>query len=166
MSSTEQRHGEMDEKLGELDEESCSRSVTCPPPSRLKSRAVRFEKYFSVELSTNHADVLLLTCCIISGLVDSTIYNAFGTFVSMQTVITFLFLHLYPKSFSSFLYSEHGSSQEVSRATLYSWPSAVRRPIQLQNPTAGSNHGFPFLASVSAASVSVTLHAFFRHSAA
>jgi uncharacterized membrane protein YoaK (UPF0700 family) len=27
----------------------------------------------------------MLTCCFISGLVDSTIYNAYGTFVSMQT---------------------------------------------------------------------------------
>ncbi|CAF9924107.1 MAG: hypothetical protein ALECFALPRED_002685 [Alectoria fallacina] len=43
------------------------------------------KKHFSVDVSTAHADILLLTCCLISGLVDSTIYNAFGTFVSMQT---------------------------------------------------------------------------------
>ena len=43
--------------------------------------------YLSVEVTASHADILLLICCIISGLVDSTIYNAYGTFVSMQTVI-------------------------------------------------------------------------------
>lgn len=52
------------------------------------------KKHFSVDVSTAHADILLLTCCLISGLVDSTIYNAFGTFVSMQTVLTVLFLPL------------------------------------------------------------------------
>ena len=41
--------------------------------------------YFGAEISTSHADILFLWCCFISGLVDSTIYNAFGTFVSMQT---------------------------------------------------------------------------------
>jgi len=41
--------------------------------------------YLSAEIATAHADLLLLTCCLISGLVDSTIYNAYGTFVSMQT---------------------------------------------------------------------------------
>ena len=41
--------------------------------------------YFTTEVSTAHADILMLTCCLISGLVDSTIYNAYGTFVSMQT---------------------------------------------------------------------------------
>ena len=52
----------------------------------------RLKNYLSVELTASHADILLLTCCIISGLVDSTIYNAYGTFVSMQTVITLSFL--------------------------------------------------------------------------
>ena len=42
------------------------------------------------DLSNNHADLLLLLCCLISGLVDSTIYNAYGTFVSMQTGLPFL----------------------------------------------------------------------------
>ncbi|KAL8759774.1 MAG: hypothetical protein Q9199_000498 [Rusavskia elegans] len=41
--------------------------------------------YCTAEVSTAHADILFLWCCFISGLVDSTIYHAFGTFVSMQT---------------------------------------------------------------------------------
>ena len=43
------------------------------------------------DLSNNHADLLLLLCCLISGLVDSTIYNAYGTFVSMQTGLPYPF---------------------------------------------------------------------------
>lgn len=47
--------------------------------------AKRCKTYLATEVSTSHADVLLIACCFISGLVDSTIYNAYGTFVSMQT---------------------------------------------------------------------------------
>ena len=31
--------------------------------------------YSAAEVSADHADILLLLCCIISGLVDSTVYN-------------------------------------------------------------------------------------------
>ncbi|KAJ5964978.1 uncharacterized protein N7479_004854 [Penicillium vulpinum] len=37
------------------------------------------------ELELQHADLLLYTCCLTSGLMDSTIYRAYNTFVSMQT---------------------------------------------------------------------------------
>ncbi|KAJ5769747.1 uncharacterized protein N7511_001798 [Penicillium nucicola] len=37
------------------------------------------------EVEPQHADILLFACCLTSGLVDSTIYNAYNTFVSMQT---------------------------------------------------------------------------------
>ncbi|KAJ5542734.1 hypothetical protein N7535_005158 [Penicillium sp. DV-2018c] len=37
------------------------------------------------ELEPKHADLLLYACCLTSGLVDSTIYRAYNTFVSMQT---------------------------------------------------------------------------------
>ncbi|KKY25566.1 hypothetical protein UCDDS831_g02037 [Diplodia seriata] len=39
----------------------------------------------NAELSTNHVDIPLLACCLCSGLTDSTLYNAYSTFVSMQT---------------------------------------------------------------------------------
>ena len=58
--------------------------------------STRLKSYISVEVTASHADILLLICCIISGLVDSTIYNAYGTFVSMQTVITLLFFYFNP----------------------------------------------------------------------
>ncbi|KAL5044387.1 hypothetical protein BDW71DRAFT_209393 [Aspergillus fruticulosus] len=41
--------------------------------------------FFASEVRSGHADVLLLICCLSSGLVDSTLYNAYNTFVSMQT---------------------------------------------------------------------------------
>ncbi|GES58065.1 DUF1275 domain protein [Aspergillus terreus] len=37
------------------------------------------------DISPAHADKLLHACCLCSGLVDSTLYNAYNTFVSMQT---------------------------------------------------------------------------------
>ncbi|OQD72996.1 hypothetical protein PENDEC_c017G03641 [Penicillium decumbens] len=37
------------------------------------------------EVQSRHADLLLFTCCLTSGLIDSTIYDAYTTFVSMQT---------------------------------------------------------------------------------
>lgn len=56
-----------------------------PPPSTSPKYVGGLKKHLSVEVTTSHADILLLVCCVISGLVDSTIYNAYGTFVSMQT---------------------------------------------------------------------------------
>ncbi|KAE8164851.1 hypothetical protein BDV40DRAFT_310523 [Aspergillus tamarii] len=41
--------------------------------------------FFKAEIRPKHADVLLFACCLCSGLVDSTLYNAYNTFVSMQT---------------------------------------------------------------------------------
>ena len=61
---------------------------TSLPPSPETTTLNGLKKHFSVQVTTAHGDVLLLVCCIISGLVDSTIYNAYGTFVSMQTVLT------------------------------------------------------------------------------
>ena len=70
---------------------------------RKSHRLEVLRKHFDVEVSTNHADLLLLACCLISGFVDSTLYNgilsiwpvhrrtkltmnlAYNTFVSMQT---------------------------------------------------------------------------------
>ncbi|KAJ5296193.1 hypothetical protein N7508_011014 [Penicillium antarcticum] len=44
-----------------------------------------FAASFKAEIEPQHADLLLFACCLTSGLVDSTIYNAYNTFVSMQT---------------------------------------------------------------------------------
>ncbi|OOQ89554.1 DUF1275 domain protein [Penicillium brasilianum] len=42
-------------------------------------------RFLGGEVDPRHADLLLFTCCLTSGLVDSTIYKAYNTFVSMQT---------------------------------------------------------------------------------
>ncbi|KAL8995997.1 MAG: hypothetical protein Q9169_004377 [Polycauliona sp. 2 TL-2023] len=71
----------------------------------------RSQRYCSAEVSTAHADILFLWCCFISGLVDSTIYNAFGTFVSMQTGNT-IFLGL-------------GGSTSDSTSKPYGWAKSL-----------------------------------------
>lgn len=35
----------------------------------------KFSRYFQVDVTTRNADVLLLACCLISGLTDSAIYD-------------------------------------------------------------------------------------------
>ncbi|KAL8931167.1 MAG: hypothetical protein Q9211_007178, partial [Gyalolechia sp. 1 TL-2023] len=62
-----------------------SASARPEPPQPRPTFLQRSRIYGAAEVSTAHADILFIWCCIISGLVDSTIYNAFGTFVSMQT---------------------------------------------------------------------------------
>lgn len=41
---------------------------------RLKPEKM-FPRYFQANVSTRNVDVLMLTCCLISGLTDSAIYN-------------------------------------------------------------------------------------------
>lgn len=69
--------------------ENGTRPVTTEP-SQSENTNRKTKGRWEEELSNNHADLLLLLCCFISGLVDSTIYNAYGTFVSMQTGLPFL----------------------------------------------------------------------------
>ena len=57
----------------------------------------RLRAHLLQQVSTTHADLIMLTCSFISGLVDSTIYNAYGTFVSMQTGNT-IFVGLGPST--------------------------------------------------------------------
>ncbi|KAF2143945.1 uncharacterized protein K452DRAFT_268460 [Aplosporella prunicola CBS 121167] len=54
-----------------------------PPPR--KSFSVRVLSHASAEVSPENTDLLLLLCSLASGLTDSTLYNAYNTFVSMQT---------------------------------------------------------------------------------
>lgn len=49
------------------------------------TRKQALKHHLFAEVRLDHTDVLILICCLISGLVDSSIYNAYGTFVSMQT---------------------------------------------------------------------------------
>ncbi|KAL9579673.1 MAG: hypothetical protein Q9203_006596 [Teloschistes exilis] len=56
-----------------------------PEALSTSSRAANIGAHFLAPIITSYTDILMLFCCYISGLVDSTIYNAYGTFVSMQT---------------------------------------------------------------------------------
>ncbi|PKY05175.1 DUF1275 domain protein [Aspergillus campestris IBT 28561] len=45
----------------------------------------KLSSFLRTEIHARHADIPLFACCLSSGLIDSTIYNAYTTFVSMQT---------------------------------------------------------------------------------
>lgn len=40
-----------------------------------KSFHAKMKKHFAQEVSTDHADILMLICCLITGFLDSTLYN-------------------------------------------------------------------------------------------
>ncbi|TVY14559.1 hypothetical protein LARI1_G009285 [Lachnellula arida] len=42
-------------------------------------------KYLETEITIEHADIPIIACCVVSGLCDSSAYNAWSCFVSMQT---------------------------------------------------------------------------------
>ncbi|TQV90730.1 hypothetical protein V2A60_006938 [Cordyceps javanica] len=55
-----------------------------PESGRTLEKQSFFAKYVK-EVDNKRAYVPMLVCCFLSGLTDGTIYNAYGTFVSMQT---------------------------------------------------------------------------------
>ena len=121
----------------------------------------RLRAHLNEDVSTSHADILMLTCCLVSGLVDSTIYNAYGTFVSMQTGTSrsphVPFPHPHPHFRVPFAYTNF-----ATQAIPYSSALAVPPPftaLRTPNPTAGPNPLPPFPASLSAAGSSLTTHA-------
>ena len=59
-----------DKVISTFDQEKCD-----PQSKNQLNRGTRMRRYFQVDISTNNADVLMVVCCLISGLVDSTIYN-------------------------------------------------------------------------------------------
>ncbi|KAI4101043.1 MAG: hypothetical protein LQ339_005271 [Xanthoria mediterranea] len=42
-------------------------------------------RYLAANISTRHADLPLLACCFVTGIIDAGAYNAWGTFMGMQT---------------------------------------------------------------------------------
>ncbi|KAI4148963.1 MAG: hypothetical protein L6R39_002636 [Caloplaca ligustica] len=62
------------------DPESCS-----PPGTITDIPQGRWRRHFSVKVSNRNTDHVLLLCWFTTGLLDSTIFNAYRTFVSMQT---------------------------------------------------------------------------------
>lgn len=50
---------------------------------QLSSRVI---DHLKQDVSPIHADMILLCCCFVSGLIDGVAFNSFGAFASMQTV--------------------------------------------------------------------------------
>lgn len=60
----------------------------CEPENKKNSTRVNnFSRYFQVDVTTRNADVLLLTCCLISGLTDSCIYGGMRLDILLECVI-------------------------------------------------------------------------------
>lgn len=53
--------------------------------SRGASLLLYLSRYMGMELDTSHADIVLIVCGFVAGLVDGLSFNAWGSFSSMQT---------------------------------------------------------------------------------
>lgn len=51
-----------------------------PQTSTRPGPLARLQNHFAEEVTNSHADVLLLLCCVISGFLDSAIYNGMVRF--------------------------------------------------------------------------------------
>ena len=107
------------EKEIQVTDVSSNKSANPSPSSKPRPNSLQsLKNHLTVEVATAHADILLLTCCIISGLVDSTIYHAYGTFVSMQTVLPSL--QTLPPSI--LLHCDHSCSYRLQGQYNFPWP--------------------------------------------
>ena len=48
-------------------------------------KSPRCRRYLTATIDTHHADLPLLACCFVTGIIDAGAYNAWGTFMGMQT---------------------------------------------------------------------------------
>ncbi|KAI4276638.1 MAG: hypothetical protein L6R35_006203, partial [Caloplaca aegaea] len=67
------------EHAPDLEASSPCPTIIEPPPKGLLKR------YLSSNISSRKTEYVLLLCWFTTGLLDSTIFNAYSTFVSMQT---------------------------------------------------------------------------------
>lgn len=56
----------------------------------------RTSSHFLAEVDTKKTDLILIVCGFVSGLVDGLAFNAWGSFASMQTGVSFLQEKTYP----------------------------------------------------------------------
>lgn len=99
------------------------------------------EKPKNIDL--RHADLVFLGCYFVSGLLDSSAYNAWSCFVSMQTGESCSLDHEFLTIVSS--------ADRHLQATLSSW-AWVRPASQREHHMAGSSRSSPSPSSSSAAS--------------
>lgn len=60
-------------------------NAASPPSSVYHSTSSKISNYFLVELNPRRADIILIICGFVGGLVDGLSFNAWGSFSSMQT---------------------------------------------------------------------------------
>jgi len=92
-------------------------SSSPPSPATLLQKA---KSHLSADVSTRWADLVLMVCFMMSGLVDSCAYNAYSCFVSMQ-VSNFSIKKFYPYCKWSHLLTAISQNRQE---TPYSSPSA------------------------------------------
>jgi hypothetical protein len=115
-----------------------------PKPRQTAWQSAR--SHLGNEISLSHADIPIIACCLVSGLCDSSAYNAWSCFVSMQTGSSSPPLPPRPHSCLD--------SQPLLQVTQSSSPS-VPPVSQPAIPTAGSNPSSASPASYVAASASL-----------
>ena len=62
-----------------------------PEPPPVRTRSTHLSKSLRSPLSLAHTSYIVILCCLFTGLLDSTVFYAYGTFVSGQTGNTILF---------------------------------------------------------------------------
>ncbi|RDL37278.1 Uncharacterized protein BP5553_04711 [Venustampulla echinocandica] len=60
-------------------------SSTKPPGDPSRRQSIWTRTHLTTEITLEHADIPIIACCFVSGLCDSSSYNAWNCFVSMQT---------------------------------------------------------------------------------
>lgn len=73
---------------GLLDTTDQERATLLGKPDRGQSTMIRVRNHFDVNLNKKWGDLALLLCYIITGLLDSSSVQVWGSFVSMQYVST------------------------------------------------------------------------------
>ncbi|OTB11955.1 hypothetical protein K445DRAFT_15332 [Daldinia sp. EC12] len=68
------------------DEEKCESAPNLSPePLERRNFLQGFSQQLAEEIGASLGSIPLIACCFATGLTDGTLYNAYGTFVSMQT---------------------------------------------------------------------------------
>lgn len=52
---------------------------------RRQKGSKQLRQYLIAPVNLHHADLPLLACCFVTGIIDAGAYNAWGTFMGMQT---------------------------------------------------------------------------------
>ncbi|KAH7378105.1 hypothetical protein BKA64DRAFT_728436 [Cadophora sp. MPI-SDFR-AT-0126] len=75
----------MDSSAENSKETSKRASLSSLPLPASQANASKYAAYLKAMVSKDHSDIPMILCCLVSGLCDSSSYNAWSCFVSMQT---------------------------------------------------------------------------------